>query len=127
MTPPVRNLPSGRHGAAAPADFAEALFAFSAARGGPSARVTRIRSDEYVTRVRRPLNALLDCRRIADVHGVALPSVGAVVARLRRALPGHVKWSGRVAPFQPRLHVAIIGALGDRDRLQESDRAIEKA
>jgi dTDP-4-dehydrorhamnose reductase len=61
-------------GAAAPADFAEALFAASAARGGPSARVRRIRSDEYVTRVRRPLNALLDCRRIADVHGVALPS-----------------------------------------------------
>ena len=35
---------------------------------------TRIRSDEYVTRVRRPLNALLDCRMIADVHGVELPS-----------------------------------------------------
>jgi dTDP-4-dehydrorhamnose reductase len=62
------------HGAAAPADFAEALFAFSAAHGGPTARVTRIRSDEYVTRVRRPLNALLDCRMIADVHGVELPS-----------------------------------------------------
>jgi dTDP-4-dehydrorhamnose reductase len=61
-------------GAAAPADFAEALFAFSAARGGPSARVLRIRSDQYATRVQRPLNALLDCRRIADVHGVTLPS-----------------------------------------------------
>jgi dTDP-4-dehydrorhamnose reductase len=61
-------------GAAAPADFAEALFAFSAARGGPSARVIRIRSDQYVTRVQRPLNALLDCHRIAEVHGVTLPS-----------------------------------------------------
>jgi dTDP-4-dehydrorhamnose reductase len=61
-------------GAAAPAEFAEALFALSAARGGPSARVTRIRSDQYVTRVRRPLNALLDCRKVAAVHGVTLPS-----------------------------------------------------
>jgi len=61
-------------GAAAPAEFAEALFAFSAQRGGPSARVTRIRSDQYVTRVRRPLNTLLDCGRIAAVHGLVLPS-----------------------------------------------------
>jgi dTDP-4-dehydrorhamnose reductase len=61
-------------GAAAPADFAEALFALSAARGGPSAHVTRIRSDEYVTRVKRPLNALLDCHKIAAVHAVTLPS-----------------------------------------------------
>ena len=61
-------------GAATPAEFAEALFAFSAQRGGPSARVVRIPSTQYFTRVRRPLNALLDCRRIAAVHGVALPS-----------------------------------------------------
>jgi dTDP-4-dehydrorhamnose reductase len=61
-------------GAAAPAEFAEALFAMSAACGGPSARVIRIRSDQYVTRVQRPLNALLDCSRIAEVHGVALPA-----------------------------------------------------
>jgi dTDP-4-dehydrorhamnose reductase len=61
-------------GAATPAEFAEALFAFSAQRGGPCARVVRIPSTQYVTRVRRPLNGLLDCSRIAAAHGVALPS-----------------------------------------------------
>jgi dTDP-4-dehydrorhamnose reductase len=61
-------------GIATPADFAEALFTSSAQRGGPSTRVIRITSDRYVTRVRRPLNALLDCTRIAAVHGVALPT-----------------------------------------------------
>jgi dTDP-4-dehydrorhamnose reductase len=60
-------------GAASPAEFAEALFAFSAPHG-PSAKVIRIKSSAYVTKVRRPLNALLDCSRIAAVHGVALPS-----------------------------------------------------
>jgi dTDP-4-dehydrorhamnose reductase len=61
-------------GAASPAEFIEALLAFSAQRGGPSARVVRITSAELVTRVRRPLNSLLDCSRIAAIHGVALPS-----------------------------------------------------
>ena len=61
-------------GAASPADFAKALFDFSAARGGPSARVVPIASTDYVTRVQRPLNSLLDCRKAAAVHGVTLPS-----------------------------------------------------
>jgi dTDP-4-dehydrorhamnose reductase len=61
-------------GAAAPADFAEALFACSREFGGPSAKVVRITSDQYITRVRRPLNALLDCSKIAAAHGVTLPS-----------------------------------------------------
>jgi dTDP-4-dehydrorhamnose reductase len=60
-------------GASSPAEFAEALFALSA-QHGPSAKVIRIASSEYVTKVRRPLNSLLDCGRIALVHGVALPS-----------------------------------------------------
>jgi len=61
-------------GVASPAEFAEALFANSAERGGPSARVIRIASEQFASRVRRPLNALLDCTRIAAIHGVQLPS-----------------------------------------------------
>jgi dTDP-4-dehydrorhamnose reductase len=62
------------HGVAAPADFAEALFEHSKELGGPSAKVVRILSTQYVTRVHRPLNSLLDCSHIATVHGVTLPS-----------------------------------------------------
>jgi dTDP-4-dehydrorhamnose reductase len=61
-------------GAVSPADFAEALFAHSARLGGPAPRVTRISSGDYVTRVLRPLNAVLDCSRIASLHGIVLPS-----------------------------------------------------
>jgi dTDP-4-dehydrorhamnose reductase len=61
-------------GVASPAEFAEALFAHSAHCGGASARVVRVASAQYVTPVRRPLNAQLDCARIAAVHGVEIPS-----------------------------------------------------
>lgn len=73
-------------GDAAWADFAEAIFAASAARGGPSARVRRITTAEYPTPAARPQNSRLDCSRIQRVHGVALPdwraSLDAVVERL---------------------------------------------
>lgn len=55
------------------ADFAEAIFAASAAVGGPSARVRRIASSEYPTPARRPANSRLDCSRLAETHGVSLP------------------------------------------------------
>ncbi len=61
-------------GAASPAEFAEALFSLSAQHGGPSAQVVRIPSSQSVTRVRRPLNSLLDCSKIAAGHGIELPS-----------------------------------------------------
>lgn len=60
-------------GEASWADFAEAIFAASAARGGPSARVRRIGSVDYPTPARRPANSRLDSRRIAVAHGVTLP------------------------------------------------------
>lgn len=73
-------------GEAAWADFAEAIFAASHARGGPSARVRRITTAEYPTPAARPANSRLDCRRIREIHGVALPdwreSTNRVVARL---------------------------------------------
>ena len=55
------------------AEFAEAVFACSAARGGPTARVVPITSAEYASRVRRPANSRLDCAKIAAVHGIVLP------------------------------------------------------
>jgi dTDP-4-dehydrorhamnose reductase len=46
------------------ADFAEAIFEQSAARGGPSARVRRIATADYPTPARRPANSRLDCGKI---------------------------------------------------------------
>jgi dTDP-4-dehydrorhamnose reductase len=55
------------------ADFAMAIFAASAERSGPAARVIPITSSEYPTPARRPANSRLDCAKIARVHGVSLP------------------------------------------------------
>jgi dTDP-4-dehydrorhamnose reductase len=75
------------HGEASWADFAEAIFVASAAHGGPRARVRRIPTADYPTPATRPANSRLDSRRIATIHGVALPSwrdsLDHVVARLR--------------------------------------------
>ena len=46
------------------ADFAEAIFAESAARGGPAARVRRIATADYPTPARRPANSRLDCAKL---------------------------------------------------------------
>lgn len=71
------------------ADFAEAIFASSAARGGPSAAVRRIGTADYPTRATRPANSRLDCSRIARIHGVTLPdwrtSLDEVMDRLQPA------------------------------------------
>lgn len=76
-------------GEASWADFAEAIFAASAARGGPSARVKRITTADYPTPATRPANSRLDCGLIAKVHGVALPdwhgSLETVIDRLHAA------------------------------------------
>jgi dTDP-4-dehydrorhamnose reductase len=60
-------------GVATPAEFATALFAYAVQCGGPLARVVPITSAEFVSRVRRPPNARLDCSKIASVHGITLP------------------------------------------------------
>ena len=76
-------------GEASWADFAEAIFAASAAKGGPSAQVRRITTADYPTSAPRPANSRLDCSLIARVHGVALPdwrgSLDTVIARLHSA------------------------------------------
>ncbi|WP_375571391.1 dTDP-4-dehydrorhamnose reductase [Ahrensia marina] len=60
-------------GQASWADFAEAIFAESAARNGPAARVERVSTDEYASPTRRPADARLDCSRFAAAFGWTLP------------------------------------------------------
>lgn len=76
-------------GEASWADFAQAIFAASAARGGPSASVRAIGTADYPTLAIRPANSRLDCGRIARVHGVTLPdwrtSLNDVMDRLQTA------------------------------------------
>lgn len=73
-------------GEASWADFAEAIFAASAAQGGPSARVKCISTADYPTAACRPVNSRLDSGLIARRHGVALrdwrPALEEVMARL---------------------------------------------
>jgi dTDP-4-dehydrorhamnose reductase len=60
-------------GEASWADVAEAVFVGAAERGLPYARVKRITTAEYPTPTARPANSRLDCRLIAERHGVRLP------------------------------------------------------
>jgi dTDP-4-dehydrorhamnose reductase len=68
------------------AGLAEAVFAASAARGGPAARVKAIATADYPTPAARPANSRLDCTKIARLHGVRLPawqdSLDRVIGRL---------------------------------------------
>jgi len=85
--PPLRGVfHMTAQGEASWADFAEAIFAASGARGGPSALVRRIGTADYPTPATRPANSRLDCGLIARAHGVALPewhkSLDTVIARL---------------------------------------------
>lgn len=54
------------------ADLAEAVFAASAARGGPSARVRRIATADYPTPAARPANSRLCGDRLAEAYGLRL-------------------------------------------------------
>ncbi|WP_122928449.1 MULTISPECIES: dTDP-4-dehydrorhamnose reductase [Sphingobium] len=60
-------------GEASWANFAQAIFTASAARGGPSASVRAIGTADYPTPATRPANSRLDCGKIAHAHGVTLP------------------------------------------------------
>lgn len=76
-------------GEASWADFAQAIFSASAARGGPTASVRAIDTADYPTPAARPANSRLDCGLIALVHGVRLPdwrtSLDDVMDRLQPA------------------------------------------
>ena len=54
-------------------EFAEAIMAASAERGGRLVPVEAITTAQFPTLARRPRDSRLDCRRIAAVHGVELP------------------------------------------------------
>lgn len=55
------------------ADFAEAIFAGSSARGGRASVVDRIPSSAYPTAAKRPARSRLGSERLARVHGIELP------------------------------------------------------
>jgi dTDP-4-dehydrorhamnose reductase len=55
------------------AEFATEIFARSAARGGPTARVRPIATTDYPTPAKRPAWSLLDGAKLERVHGVVLP------------------------------------------------------
>jgi len=71
------------------AEFAQAIFTASAARGGPSTSVRAIGTADYPTPATRPANSRLDCGLIARVHGLTLPdwraSLDEVLDRLQPA------------------------------------------
>lgn len=56
------------------AEFARAIFAESAKRGGPSATVTGIPSSGYPTPTKRPANSRLDCTHFAETFGYRAPA-----------------------------------------------------
>lgn len=69
-------------GEASWADFAEQIFALSAAVGGPSARVTRIATVDFPTPAQRPANSRLDCQRLLSHFGVRLPEWRGATAKV---------------------------------------------
>ncbi len=74
-------------GEASWAEFAAAIFARSAAAGGPSAAVMPIPTSAYPTPARRPANSRLACAKLAAAHGVQLPHWRDAMARCIDALP----------------------------------------
>jgi dTDP-4-dehydrorhamnose reductase len=60
-------------GAATWFDFASAIFAGSARRGGRAPKLQPIPAAEYRTSARRPANSALDCSKAERVFGVRLP------------------------------------------------------
>ena len=53
--------------------FAEAIFDLAASQLAARPRVEPITTDEYPTPARRPMNSVLDCRKIEDVFGIVPP------------------------------------------------------
>jgi dTDP-4-dehydrorhamnose reductase len=60
-------------GEASRAEFARAIFAGLAERGGRAPAVIPIGSGHYPAPARRPANSRLDCSRLRQSHGIALP------------------------------------------------------
>ncbi len=76
------------------ADVAEAVFAASRARGGPSAAVKRITTAEFPTQARRPANSRLDCAKLRRAYGIALPDWRVPLERTVSRLIGEAQAAG---------------------------------
>ncbi len=70
------------------AEVAEAVFARSAALGGPAAKVRRIATADYPTRAARPANSRLDTTKLARTYGLTLPDWGESLAECVTRLVG---------------------------------------
>ncbi len=85
--------------------FAEAIFAAAAPLGWPTPIVHAITTADYPTPARRPADSRLDCTRLAQTFGVALPDWQDQPApRGRRDLRRN---GGRVMSASPRRHPAV--------------------
>ncbi|WP_011582081.1 MULTISPECIES: dTDP-4-dehydrorhamnose reductase [Chelativorans] len=69
-------------------EFAAHIFEESARRGGPSARVTPIATEDYPTKAVRPRNSRLCCDRFADAFGYRAPAWREAVVELLGAASG---------------------------------------
>ena len=76
------------------ADVAEAVFAASRAKGGPSATVKRITTAEFPTQARRPANSRLDCGKLERVYGIRLPEWRGPLERTVSRLLNDAKTAG---------------------------------
>ncbi len=76
------------------AEVAEAIFAASRAKGGPSASVKRITTAEFPTQARRPANSRLDCSKLERVYGISLPEWHGPLERTVSRLLNDAKTAG---------------------------------
>ena len=71
--------------------FAEAIFDLAAPRLAVRPQVDPITTDQYPTPARRPMNSVLDCRKIGDAFGIAPPpwrkALAAVISELLDSPP----------------------------------------
>jgi len=60
--------------------FAEAIFDLAAPRLVARPQLVAIGTEQYPTPARRPMNSVLDCRKINDVYGISPPAWQAALA-----------------------------------------------
>ena len=71
-------------------DFARAIFEAAGGRLAKTPRVERITTADYPTPARRPANSVLDCSKLAAVHGMTMPPwPGALRTTLAEILPAN--------------------------------------
>ena len=73
-------------GAASWHGFAQAIFDLAAPQLGARPQVEPITTDQYPTPARRPMNSVLDCRKIAEAFGISSPPWRTALASVIREL-----------------------------------------